>query len=211
MGHSRLAAVAAIHEPWSTPSRLFQAFSSPFFLGALECSQSSQGSTWQPQPAITGPPVTIGPCGFSGLADEGESVIQRANGVRSATFWMYQHFFFGSQRAPSALASSFSAKGVLRLIRILVLSGACCLADILALAGAARQRRQVFHPDGQGEHSGGLVVAAHGAIQARLDCLFFRRRTISQSRQGLEVHPLGFSTGLVTEAGDWFLPVCAKL
>ncbi len=52
----------------------------------------------------------IGPCDFSGLvAEECESVIQRANGVRSVTFWMYQHFFFGSQRAPSALASSFSA------------------------------------------------------------------------------------------------------
>ncbi len=105
MGHSRLAAVAAIHEPWSTPSRLFQAFSSPFFLGALECSQSSHGSTSQPQPAETGPPVTTAPFDFSGLAEEGESVIQRANGVKSATLWMYQHFFFGSQRAPSALAS----------------------------------------------------------------------------------------------------------
>jgi len=82
------------------------------------CSQCSQGSTSQPQPAITGPPVTTGLCDFSELVEEGESVIQRANGVRLATFWMYQHFFFGSQRAPSALASSFSAKEVSRLMRI---------------------------------------------------------------------------------------------
>lgn len=44
-----------------------------------------------------------------------------------------------SQRAPSALASSFSAKGVLRLIRIRVLSWACCFLEIPAEAPAAQQ------------------------------------------------------------------------
>ena len=40
------------------------------------------------------------------------------NGVSSPTSTMYQHFLAASQRAPSALASSFSANGVIRLIRI---------------------------------------------------------------------------------------------
>jgi len=39
-------------------------------------------------------------------------------GVRSSTSTMYQHFLAASQRAPSALAASFSANGVTRLIRI---------------------------------------------------------------------------------------------
>jgi hypothetical protein len=42
--------------------------------------------------------------------------IHRIYGVRSATSVMYQHFFAASQRAPSALTASFSAKGVTKLI-----------------------------------------------------------------------------------------------
>ncbi len=45
------------------------------------------------------------------------------NGVRSSTSTMYQHFFAASQRAPSALAASFSANGVIKLIRITHLCG----------------------------------------------------------------------------------------
>jgi hypothetical protein len=40
------------------------------------------------------------------------------NGVRSSTSTMYQHFLAASQRAPSALAASFSVNGVTKLIRI---------------------------------------------------------------------------------------------
>lgn len=42
--------------------------------------------------------------------------IQRKNGVRSVTSVMYQSFLAASQRAPSAFAASFSAKGVTKLI-----------------------------------------------------------------------------------------------
>jgi len=45
--------------------------------------------------------------------------IHRENAVRSATSTMYQHFLVASQRAPSALTASFSAKGVTRLILML--------------------------------------------------------------------------------------------
>ena len=44
------------------------------------------------------------------------SVIQRKNGVKSATLTMYQVLSAESQRAPKAFAASFSANGVIRLI-----------------------------------------------------------------------------------------------
>ena len=45
--------------------------------------------------------------------------IQRMKGVRSATSLMYQSLLAASQRAPSALTASFSAKGVFKLTLIL--------------------------------------------------------------------------------------------
>lgn len=47
------------------------------------------------------------------------SAIQRINGVRSATSTIYQSFLLASQRAPNALAASFSANGVTKLILML--------------------------------------------------------------------------------------------
>lgn len=46
------------------------------------------------------------------------SGIQRWNGVRSVTFCTYQVFLAASQRAPKALAASFSANGVTRSMRM---------------------------------------------------------------------------------------------
>lgn len=54
----------------------------------------------------------------SSLPADAKSGIHRINGVRSATSTMYHCFFAESQRAPSAFAASFSAKGVTRLILI---------------------------------------------------------------------------------------------
>ena len=64
----------------------------------------------------------IGVIGVSVAASVGLAVaafksgIQRRNGVRSATSWMNQTLRVASQRAPSALVESFSAKGVTTLI-----------------------------------------------------------------------------------------------
>ena len=91
------------------------------------CTQSSHGSTSQPQSAtsLTATKEVFGGenfCFTAGCVRSGLSVtasafgIQRANGVRSATSTMYQHFLAASQRAPSALTASFSAKGVTKLI-----------------------------------------------------------------------------------------------
>lgn len=89
------------------------------------CSQSTHGSTWQPQrgTAIVDLVMTPGDCLAGALAvpPEGSLAacrfgIQRMNGVRSATSVMYQSFLAGSQRAPKAFTASFSAKGVTRLI-----------------------------------------------------------------------------------------------
>lgn len=95
------------------------------------CTQSSQGSTSQPQSAISLPEffgvwagggdnfgfVTFGVAPRTSTA-AAISGIQRANGVRSATSTMYQHFLAASQRPPSAFTASFSANGVTKLILI---------------------------------------------------------------------------------------------
>lgn len=85
----------------------------------------SHGRTSQPQwggggevsTGLLGPPDLV--VGFEADAVSG---IHRSNGVRSSTSLMYQTFFWLSQRAPSALTLSFSAKGVVRLMRMLGLS-----------------------------------------------------------------------------------------
>jgi hypothetical protein len=98
--------------------------------------QSSQGKTLQPQSALSlgdfvgFDSVTLAGVGSEnfGLADrvascpaiaELGSGIQRANGVKSATSAIYQHFFVASQRAPSALTASFFVNGVTKLILML--------------------------------------------------------------------------------------------
>jgi hypothetical protein len=94
---------------------------------ATLCSQSTHGSTWQPQCGTTTVDfvMTPGDCFAGALAAPPEGAlavsrfgIQRMNGVRSTTSVTYQSFFAPSQRAPSAFTASFSAKGVTRFILI---------------------------------------------------------------------------------------------
>lgn len=98
--------------------------------GLIVCTQSSQGSTSQPQSAqsltdFAGVLAGVGGenfgfviCGAPPDTSMAASMfgIQRENGVRSATSTMYQHFLAASQRPPRALTASFSAKGVTKLI-----------------------------------------------------------------------------------------------
>ena len=97
------------------------------------CPQSSQGSTLHPQCGATtaGPVMTPSVCSIEAISVSvvsrvvppvmpsvaaRRSGIQRVNGVRSATSWTYQIFFAASQRAPSALAVSFSVYGTFKSI-----------------------------------------------------------------------------------------------
>lgn len=81
----------------------------------------SQGRTSQPQWAGPGkvPTGLLASRDWTeGFATATGSGIHRLNGVRSSTSLMYQTFFWLSQRAPNALTWSFSAKGVIRLMRM---------------------------------------------------------------------------------------------
>ncbi len=53
---------------------------------------------------------------------------------------MYQHFLTASQRAPSALTASFSAKGVTRLILMVVIIRSVCKARQWVLSVPKRLR-----------------------------------------------------------------------
>ena len=110
------------------------------------CPQSSQGSTLHPQCSITtaGPVMTTSDCSigtFPGFVDcrvvppaepsvaAATSGIHRMNAVKSVTSMMYQIFFAASQRAPSALAVSFSTNGTFKSILMGELSAPCtCFA-----------------------------------------------------------------------------------
>ena len=66
---------------------------------------------------------------FTGVS-VGAAGIQRANGVRSAMSMMYQLLRTGSHRAPSALAWSLSAKGVIKFILMVgIIPGRLYAAD----------------------------------------------------------------------------------
>ena len=118
------------------------------------CSQSSQGSTLHPQWGTTtaGPVMTptVGTTGAFPLSVDclvapllAPSVaaftfgIHREKGVRSDTSLTYQIFFAAPQRAPSAVAVSFSANGTFRSILMGELSAPCTGFTAFATFGLA--------------------------------------------------------------------------
>ncbi len=103
---------------------------------SVVCGHSSQARTLHPQRGSVGVDVVMTPaerlmgvfsedladgavCSTASSVAASKLGIQRKKGVRSGTSTMYQSFLAESQRAPSAFAASFSAKGVTKLILIL--------------------------------------------------------------------------------------------
>ena len=70
------------------------------------------------------------------------SGIHGVNGVKSATSLTYQIFFAGSQRAPSALAASFSAYGTFKSILMGELSVSVGHGDRWRTVGDHRHRQR---------------------------------------------------------------------
>ena len=70
------------------------------------------------------------------------SGIHGVNGVKSATSLTYQIFFAGSQRAPSALAASFSANGTFKSILMGKLSVSVEHGDHWRTVGDHRHRQR---------------------------------------------------------------------
>src|SRR3990167_10969064 len=121
------------------PGRLFVGWLFHLRTQVTVCAQSIHGSTSQPQWAISpaGPVTTLAlslgttlaafaaaapvvplPTTAASSVAASMSGIQRMNGVRSWGSTTYQILRAESHRAPSALAASFSANGVVRLMRM---------------------------------------------------------------------------------------------
>jgi hypothetical protein len=126
----------------------------------IVCTQPSQGCRLQPQSAtpasaFAGTLTGVGGDSFGfvtfGTAPDTSTAasisgIHRLKGARSATSTMYQHFLAASQRAPSALTASFSAKGVTRLILMAEISPSSPGCSVLRIVvDYSKYQAQNFH------------------------------------------------------------------
>jgi len=169
-------------------------------VGLAVCWQSSQGRTLQPQCGATtaGPVMTPTVCSIGAIPVSVDrrvvppaepsvaaftSGFHRRNGVTSATSMMYQIFFAASQRAPSALASSFSANGTFKLILMGELSAPCTGFTAFAtfgLIGCAN-----CQPTGaaQAQCTAPLLVYQPSTWTCTMDSILLRRIFIVGVRQ----------------------------